>query len=147
MRRGFGLITAIIVLVTVATLMTLMISISTSTAKQTTDIYLKEQAELLMRSSVEYAMLAISAHDNSASCVQSINIDYPKASSNATHHSTVTISYLGSSLPAGCPTLSGVISTLESNLTAMIDVVVEVNQTNTGITEPIRLHRRTLQKP
>ena len=147
MRRGFGLITAIVIMITVATLMTLMIGLSSTSVKVTLDLYLKEQAELLSRSATEYALLAISGHENNVSCIENINIAYPET--NPTHEANVTIWYLGRGLPvASCDNvLSNSIDTNESNLTVIIDTVVSVNQVNTGITEPIRVHRRTIQKP
>ena len=145
MRRGFGLITAIVIMITVATLMTLMIGLSSTSVKVTLDLYLKEQAELLSRSATEYALLAISGHENNVSCIENINIAYPQT--NPTHEANVTIWYLGSGLPSCKNVLSNSIDTNESNLTVIIDTVVSVNQVNTGITEPIRVHRRTIQKP
>ena len=147
MRRGFGIITAIIILVTVATLMTLMMSLSSTSVKTTLDLYLKEQAEILTRSATEYALLAISAHDNSINCVKNININYPSAI-EPTHEINVTILYIGNSIP-NCAghILTNTIDTNESNLTVIIDTVVSVNKANTGISEPIRVHRRTIQKP
>ncbi len=149
MRKGFGLITAIIILVVVSSLMAMMMSLSATSVKSTTDIYLKEQADLLLRSATEYALLAISAHDNSVDCIQQINIAYPVAPPNHTHEANITISYLGTNLPIACGAVGddNNLSTPESNLTAIIDTVVEVNQAYTQISEPIRLHRRTIQKP
>ncbi len=149
MRKGFGLITAIIILVVVSSLMAMMISLSSVSAKNTTDIYLKEEAELLLRSATEYALLAISAHDNSVDCIQKINITYPVAPPEYTHEANITISYLGTNLPASCGAVGddNNLSTPESNLTIIMDTVVSVNQAYTQINEPIRLHRRTIQKP
>ncbi len=146
MRRGFGLITAIIVLVAVATLMALMMSLSGSSIKSTVDIYLKEQAEILSRSATEYALLAISGHNNTLNCVESININYPQQT-DPTHQIDMRIYYIGNGI-VGCNNiLDNGILTDESNLTVVIDTVVTVNTINTGISEPIRIHRRTTQKP
>ncbi len=145
MRKGFGLITAIIILMTVATLMALTISLSSSTVKSTTDIYLKEQAELLARSATEYALLAISGHDNTNNCVENINIAYPTSGPNYTHEANLTIYYIGNSIPNCSNVINNSIFTSESNLTVIIDTVVRVNPALTS--EPIRFHRRTIQKP
>ena len=64
-------------MMTVATLMSLMIGLSTSSVASTTKVFLKEEAEILMRSAAEYTMLAISGHDNTNSCVETIEIKYP----------------------------------------------------------------------
>ncbi len=146
MRKGFGLITAIIIMVTVATLMSLMIGLSGTGVKVTMDIYLKEQADILARSATEYALLAISGHDNSKNCIENINITYPN-SANPTHEANLTIYYIGKNIPSCDNILANDINTTDSNLTVIIDTIVSVNQVNTGVTEPIRVHRRTIQKP
>ncbi len=145
MRKGFSLITAIIIMMTVSLLMTMMISLSSVTVKTTTDMFLKEQAELLARSATEYSLLAVSGHDNHQSCIEKIDMLYPSAAT-PTHEMNVTLWYMGSGLVNCNHILDNNLSTPESNLTAIIDVVVTVDQKNTGITEPIRIHRRTLQK-
>ncbi len=147
MRRGFGLITAIIIMVAVALLMSLMLTLTHASLKATTDVYLKEQAELLARSATEYTMLAISGHDNNNSCIEHVNISYPNAAT-PTHEANVSVYYFFNGAPAKCNhVLNNAIATDESNMTALIDVWVSVDMNNTGITEPIVIHRRTLQKP
>jgi len=152
MRRGFGLITAIIILVVVSTLMSLMISLSATSVKQTTDIFFKEQAELLARGAVEFGLLAISGHENNVSCVENINITYPSAN-QPTHEANLTMYYIFDRVATpvvNCGTshtLDTNIDTNKSNLTVMIDVRVSVRQDATGISEPIVIHRRTIQKP
>ena len=146
MRKGFSLLTAIIFLVLVATISMLALTLSTQSAKQTTDIFLKNQAELLLKSGTEYAMLAMSGFDyNTTNCLNSINIKYPD-NTNPTHDINITISYIGSGLGTGCTNvLEANIDTPESNRTVIIDTVVT---TTPGIvSEQIRLHRRSIQKP
>jgi len=143
MRKGFGLITAIIIMVTVSVLMTLMISLSASSVKQTSDLYLKEQAELLARSAVEYGLLAISGHDNSVDCIENVNITYLN-----TYEANLTMYYIYEGAAVPCANvLASNITTKESNITTMIDVRVAVIQSVAGNTEPIVIHRRTIQKP
>ncbi len=147
MRKGFGLLVAILIMMTVALLMTMMISYSTSSVKSTIDLYLKEQAEILTRNATEYTLLAISGHNNTQNCIEEINATYPSATA-PTHHIHVNVWYIGDGIPVSCShILENNITTADSNLTAIIDVVVSVDQARTGITEPIRLHRRTIQKP
>ncbi len=147
MRKGFSLITAIIIMMAVSLLMTMMISLSSSTVKTTTDMYLKEQAQLLARSATEYALLAISGHDNTKNCIKNINISYPN-STTVTHEMNISILYMGRGISnCGSHLLENNVTTDDSNLTAIIDVIVSVRANTTGITEPIRIHRRTIQKP
>ena len=126
-----------------------MLSLSSTTVKSTTDIYLKEQAELLLRSATEYALLALSGHNHASNCLQNITITYPSSvPSQVTHEANVTIMYIGNGINCPGNVLSNSLTLpADANLTTIIDTVVTVNQANTGITEPIRLHRRTIQKP
>jgi type II secretory pathway pseudopilin PulG len=148
MRRGFSLITALVFMILVATLGALALSLSTSSVKQTSDLYLKEQAELLALSATEYALLAISAHNFNANCLNTINSTYTQDGATTLFDINITLYYLGNGLPANCNTLTNNlnnIDTNDSNRTVIIDTIVS---SATGIsTEPIRYHRRTIQKP
>lgn len=150
MRKGFSLITAVLFLVLVATLGALALSLSTQSAKQTSDVFLKEQAELLLQSGTEYALLALSAQNHSVNCLEQINATYTPDGATVLFDINISLRYFGNGMNAGCPHPSGAngttnIDTNESNMTVMIDTVVS---SRVGIsTEPIRLHRRTIQKP
>ena len=139
MRKGFSLLTAIVFLVLIATIAALSISLSTQSAKQTGDVKLKSQAELLLRSGTEYALLAISGAPNG--CLKQVNMTY-----DSMFDINASIMYIGNGLSdPNCIQLGSDINTSESNRTVIIDTVVTTKE---GIiTEPIRLHRRTIQKP
>jgi len=138
-RKGFSLLLAIIVMITIATLMALMISLTSTTAKQTSDIYASEQTKLLAKSATELALLAISGHNNSANCIENINFTY-----QTNYEVNMSLYYIGTSLPCNqSHLLDNNISTDESNGTVIIDTYV----TFKGSSEPIRYHRRTIQKP
>ena len=153
MRRGFSLITAIIFIVLVASIAALALSFSSFTTKQTSDLFLREQAELLVQSGTEFALLAISGHQINAAngCLNSINSQYPQAGAAAIFDINITINYLGNGLAAAsnnnCNILSDTVVTVDSNITVIIDTIVSTNTDNNISTEPIRLHRRTIQKP
>ncbi|WP_052433627.1 hypothetical protein [Sulfurospirillum arsenophilum] len=149
MRKGFSLITAIIFMVLIASIAALSLSFSGLSTKQTTDLYLREQAELLVQSGTEFALLAISGHDINATnnCLNAINIQYPQIGTGALFDINVTLNYMGRGLPAGCNTLSNTVATADSNITVIIDTIVQTTTANNISTEPIRLHRRTIQKP
>lgn len=147
MRNGFTLITAILFMVLVATIAALALTFSSFSTKQTTDLYLREQAELLLQSGTEFALLAISGHNINATgtCINTINTQYiPKTGANPLFNIDITINYMGRGLPGGCNILSNTVDTNDSNITVIIDTIVEDNNIST---EPIRLHRRTIQKP
>jgi type II secretory pathway pseudopilin PulG len=145
MKKGFSLLTAVIFLVVIATISILALSLSTESAKTTTDDYLKVQAELLAKSATEYAILAMSGHDYSSNCLENILIKYPE-STNYTHEANISISYIGSNLPCNAShILSNSLATDDSNRTVIIDTIVTTNPNIS--TEQIRIHRRTIQKP
>ena len=139
MRKGFSLLTAIVFLVLIATITALSISLSTQSVKQTGDVKLKSQAELLLRSGTEYALLAISGAPNG--CLKQVNISY-----DSMFDINASIMYIGNGFSGtNCIQLGSDINTSESNRTVIIDTIVTTKE---GIiTEPIRLHRRTIQKP
>lgn len=145
-RRAFSLLMAIMFIVLVSTIGMLALSFSTQASKQTSDVYMKAQAELLSRSATEYAMLALSAHNISATpnCIKSITATFP-STSNPLFNIKVDMQYIGKDLPSGCPILNNVISTVDSNVTILMDTYV--SSKDGLLPEPIRIHRRTIQKP
>lgn len=141
MKKGFSLLTAIMFIVLIATICALALSFSTQTSKQTSDVYLRAQAELLAKSATEYALLALSAHDHNINCLDTIQ---------ATHNGIFTINmrlfYIG--VPPGLPctnVLARNIATAGSMFTVIIDT--HVTYTDALTAEQVRIHRRTLQKP
>ena len=144
MRSAFALLSAIFLMLLVGILMALSFSLSSQTIRQTGDLYLQEQAQLLAKNATEFALLAISGHDNSADCIQQINLQYPQGS--PIYDINMSLYYLGNGLPCDANhLLDNTIATPESNGTVMIDTVVSYRDTETN--ETIRFHRRTIQKP
>ncbi len=146
MKKGFSLLTAIFFIVIVATLGALTLSLANVTAKQTGDLYLKTQAELLAQSATGLALLGITSHDIDASggCLNTINATYPDTT-NPVFNINVTMRYLGRSIPAACNIVSNTVANNDSNLTVIIDTVVSTAPNIA--TEPIRFYKRTIQKP
>ncbi|HIC44925.1 MAG TPA: type II secretion system protein [Sulfurimonas sp.] len=153
LRSGMAMILAIAFLVVIAGIMATMLNLSSLGNKRSEHLYFKEQAQLLAKSATEYALLAISAHDRTGgSCITTINSQFP--ASNPYYNITTNIRYIGledlggtcqSSSPINPTSLVSTISTPESIGTVLIDV--QVSNINTGLTENVVFHRRTLQKP
>lgn len=149
-RKGVALFAAIAFLLIMATIMALMVNLTTLTTKRGTDIYLQEQAQLLARSATEFALLAISGHDRTANnnCVNQINSYYPD-NTNPLYEINTTIRYIGftnSGFGANCNRYIENINTPESNGTILVDVYVTTSP-KLGLDEPVTFHRRTMQKP
>lgn len=143
MRRGFSLIIAIIFLVLVATIGMFSLNTSAVTAKQTTDIFLREQAELLAQSATEVAILNLLQRNFSTDCPITagneiiVNQPFPDAA-NTLFNVTVRVDRLFGTIGT-C--VGSAISTPGSVGTVILDTVV---QSATPI--PVRVHRRTIQK-
>ena len=149
-RSGFAMIMAIFFMILIATLLSYMLASSSETAKRTTNDYLNEQAQLLAKSAVEYTILRVSGHNRAGGCMLGFTGNYPTSGATAIFDINVTVQYFGfGNACAQAFTDAGRsianIQTSESNGTMMIDVYVSDN-INLKLTEPIRYHRRTLQK-
>ncbi len=143
MRSGFTLLSAIFLMVLIAVLMMLTLSLSSQTTKQTSDLYLREQAQLLAKSSTELALMAISAHNNTVDCINELNLNY--AGVGTGYDINMKLFYIGNGMPTTCNTLDNGIATADSNGTVLIDTTVTYRDTETN--ETVRYHRRTIQKP
>lgn len=152
-RRGFALITAVFLMILLSTMLLKMLSFSSSDAQQVVNDYLLEQAQLAAYGATEFAMLRISTEDHTAGCTRAISMRYPSTGTKL-FDVNITIQYVwngagpggtncGNTLVTG-KTVS--VTTAEQDGSAYIDVVVASDPVKTRLTEPIRFHRRTLQK-
>jgi len=140
-RSAIAMIMAITVLVVMATIMALSLTLTTQTSKQTTDLYLYEQAVLLSQSAAEYSLLQLS---NVNPCsIDNINFDY-----NVIYNVNVDMRYItnvGSSCEGNLTNPTDLYTNIvepESDGTVLMDITITVDAGN----EPIRYFRRSLQK-
>ncbi|WP_260952526.1 hypothetical protein [Campylobacter sp. RM16187] len=145
MRHGFAMVMAIFFMVLVATLGAFALSLSTSTAKHTTDIFLREQAELLAQGATEMTIEKILSDKNKLSATNCpganfLPIKFPDNTENRLFDIRVDVIQIFGDIN-GCGTA---ISTDASKGTVILDVTVTANQAITNT--PIRFHRRTIQK-
>jgi len=140
-KHGIAMIMAIAVIVIIATIMALSITLTSQTTKRTTDVYLYEQAALLAHSAAEYALLQISQNPPCS------NLD-TNFIQDTLYNITINLRYIyDSNAPcaANGGTLYTTVTTPEENGSVLMDITVDVNDTNIA-TEPIRYFKRTLQK-
>ncbi len=151
MRKGFGLIYALFVIVLIAGLVSLALRYAKSSIVKTTNIYEKESAELFLNSAVELSLLAISGYKrgNSNGCLKDINITSKDQRFIA--HIHIKWYYLlgGSQDAIYCNNdgLTHLISTEDSHGMAMLEIEVDSNNTHPKNSTPLRIIRRTLQRP
>ena len=146
MRRGFTLIAAIFFVVIASSICMLALSIASTSVKQNSEIYLREQSELVARAATEYAILAIISNDFSTTCLgnQSENAseDNPIAGEFGDLFTfKVYVKYFGD---MGICSGDAVAATGANQGTIMLDVFVSSKPGKAS--NPINFHKRTLQK-
>lgn len=146
-KNGFAMIMAITVIVIIATIMALGLSMSSITAKRTTNMFLYEQATLLSKGATEFALLKISQSDPCE--ITSINMKkdpFNDDDDNGIFDINISIKYIYKG--DVCTNSSDQyihISTDEQNGSVLMDVSISVTD-ETVTSEPIRYFRRTIQK-
>ena len=148
MRHGFTMLMAIFFMVLVATLGMFALSLSTTSAKHTTDIFLREQAELLAQGATEIAIQNLLGSVFSAANCPGANFfstRFPNNTANRLFDVNVDVVQIFGNIN-GCGTAiaqnaSGGLS--PSAGTVILDVTVT---SNPNINIPLRFHRRTIQK-
>ena len=124
MRNAFSMITAIFVIVLMATVAVFIMNLSGKMVKETTVQYQREQAMLLAKSYMQYAVLAATANEqNSSACLDSISGGFGGANG---YQVDVNISYIGdSNLASGsCTRKLSTSVTAKSPLNIVVDVFV-----------------------
>lgn len=158
-RKAFSLLTAIFVIVLMATVAMLVMNLSGKIVKETTAQYHKEQAILLAKSYTEYAIMAVMSNDRNATgndCIENIdgrigaNVNAGQGYLVNTRVAYIADSNTRVSTCAATRILddSG-ITTAESALNIIVDVYVryrDPDHPNIANAPWVTYHRRTLQK-
>ena len=172
-KKAFSMITAIFVIVIMATVSALIMNITGKTIKATTQQYQKEQAQLLARSYTELAILYVIHYDRRAvpvgngNCLETITDHFGEAGDNG-YDIRINIKYLGNDTQLnGCTKTilaNGTIGTasilakraswvdapINGNINNTISLVIDTYITYKDFDDPsnrdISFHRRTLQK-
>jgi hypothetical protein len=158
MRQAFSMVTAIFVMVILATISVLVLNTAGQISQNTVLQYRQEQAALLAKGYTEFAILSVLKHDKTAgigSCVEDINgtvgDNYDEGSG---YLAEVKIYYIGNNLP--CSNVVGndrILNTANISGTGtdpyaphvLIDTFIKYKDPlNTE--EVITYHRRSLQK-
>jgi len=139
-KNAFAMISAIIVIVIIATIMGLSLRLTTQTTKKTTDLYIHEQAILLAHSATEYALLRISqAPPCSIANINFIQDNY--------YDINISLRYIYTSdvICTNGANIYTIVTTPEQNGSVLMDVSVSVNDPSID-SEQIRFFKRTMQK-
>ncbi|MDP1785420.1 MAG: hypothetical protein Q8K81_08370 [Sulfuricurvum sp.] len=144
MRTAFGLPQVLLIILFIGGIVTVTMRYASLGAKHYADSYTREQAELFMQSATEAALLQISEHNRSGGCLSDWNIS--SSDNRFTAQITVEKYYLADATTCG-GTLSEPIQTEESHGMISIRVIVDSNNSHPKILHPVRLERRSLQRP
>ena len=145
MRRGFTLIAAIFFVVIASSICMLALSIATTSVRQNSEIYLREQSELVARAATEYAVLAVLSNDfykAGAVCIGDKNNPI-KGEFGELFTFEVFVKYFGD-MGEACKDKEAVIVKGPNQGTVLLDVYV--SSKGEKATNPINFHKRTLQK-
>jgi len=168
-KKAFSMITAIFVIVIMATVTALIMNVTGKTIKATTQQYQKEQAQLLARSYTELAILYVLHYDRrdvadggNGNCLRTITDHFGEIGNNG-YDITINIKYIGNdTLLANCSNnieADGSFNLTNKNATwtnnsngfnKTISLVIDTYITYKDFDDPsnrdITFHRRTLQK-
>ena len=160
-RKAFSLITAIFVILLMATVAVFIMNLSGKIVKETTSQYQKEQAVLLAKSYTELAIMTVMSNDRNGTgiCVDAIDgvVGPPGASTNGQGYNVRTrIGFIGAASDIGPCAIVRKFGNPATNdeLNIIVDVYVEYKDISNPNLDPavisstpwITYHRRTLQK-
>ncbi|HID35851.1 MAG TPA: type II secretion system protein [Ghiorsea sp.] len=153
-RKAFSLLTALVVIVLMATVAILTMSMTGKIVKGTTTQFRKEQAVLIAKSYTELAIMAVTANDRSIDCMEDIdatNVLGTNSANGEGYRVRTRISYIGGasedfSKCSGLRVLNNTVVTPASSLNIIVDTYVEYRELDNTTSPYITYHRRTLQK-
>jgi len=163
-KKAFSMVTAIFVIIIMATVSSLIMNVTGKTIKETTQQYQKEQAQLLARSYTELAILRVINRDRVADgCLRTFGDTFGANAGFPGYDVNVTIKYIGNNtILANCVNnieANGTFNPLNTNATwnntgnfyNTVSMVIDTYITYKDFDDPtadrnITFHRRTLQK-
>ena len=157
-KKAFSMVTAIFVIVIMASISSLIMNVTGKTLKATTLQYQKEQATLLARSYTELAIMYVLHYDRTTGdCLENI-MDHFGASSPNGYDVTIKLHYIGngdllngctqtlSPLPATTGTWASTSLGFYTTVSLMVDTYISYKVFDDPSDKNITYHRRTLQK-
>ncbi len=142
-REAFSMLTAIFVIIIMATVGMLVMNLSGKMIKQTTAQFQREQAMLLANAYTEFAIMAVTANDhNTSTCLNNISGTY------GDYTVVANISYIArpSTIDGNCRTLSTAVTETSSPLNIIIDVFVKYPDYDHPNDLNMTYHKRKLEK-
>ncbi|MEA2048530.1 MAG: type II secretion system protein [Campylobacterota bacterium] len=152
-REAFSMITAIFLIVIMASITGLVMSTAGKIVQETTSQYQKEQAVLWAKSYTEYAVMSVMSNDRNGTgnCIETITGDIDDPENGQGYRIDTRISFIGNVEQVNSCTnvLSNAVVTTQSPLNILVDVYVsyrDFNDPDVSTAPWIVYHRRSLQK-
>jgi len=148
LKKAFGIMTALLILVLVSFLLMLILKASSVGVKHVGDSYIKEQAELFMQSSIENAIMAIEGYERNSSskCLTKINF----ISSDGRFESNTTVLRYYCYDTNDCPCNNSQLVTIQTDKShgnVLLKTEVETTDSLRNGGKKLRFSKVTLQKP
>ena len=149
MSAGFGLMQALMVLLIVGGLMVVALRYARLGTIHTADSYTREKAELFLQSAQELALLQIEGYDRAAhgGCLHSVHVISRDGLFTADVNITAYFLLEGSADLALCTDRGVPVRTEESHGMVTLETVVTTVPGHPKAIHPVRLMRRSLQRP
>lgn len=149
MRTAFGLAQALMIILVVSGIATVTMRYASINAKHYADSYTREQAELFMQSATEAALLRISGYDRKANntCIPIITIVSADGRFQADVNVTRYYLYDGLDNDGAVWSCDHIVSIETPESHGMVSMKVVVTSLGKKVGNPIRLERRSLQRP
>jgi len=160
-KKAFSMVTAIFVIIIMATVSSLIMNVTGKTVKETTQLYQKEQAQLLARSYTELAILNVLKNNRLTGGICYTGGDYTFGNVAGTngYKINIRVTYIGNDDALGfCKTSANAVHIFNngSAFAQTISMVIDTYITYKDFDDPsaalgngnrnITFHRRTVQK-
>lgn len=147
-KKAFSMVTAIFVIIIMASITALIMNVTGKTVKATTQQYQDEQARLLARSYTELGIMYALHYDRNTTgnCLETITDTFNNYTIDVEFH------YIGNNtaLPAGCNRAitpwGGTATGFEKSLSLVLDTYISYSDPDDILDRNITYHRRSIQK-
>jgi len=151
-REAFSMITALVIIVLMATVSVFVMNLSGKIVKSTTTQFQHEQAELYAKSYTEYAILATTGNDRNNDCFETVSGTIGTPTTGNGYRVRTHVSYIANgtdvdlSKCSSTRILSNSVTTTATPLTIIIDAYVDYKDPDNTSGPWMTVHRRTVQK-
>ena len=144
MKKGIGVISALIIMLLIATLMVIVTKFSFISVKHVSNTYLQQRGMLFMQSAIENALLAIEGYKRNSNCLK--HITFKDEQNRFIANIDVLRYYCYNLNDCPCDNVKK-ISTDKSHGYVLLKVVVKSSSNPRNNNKKIRLEKITLQRP